>query len=304
MSAPKRRWLCLLLNAKAAADPAVRDAVAEIRQRGHKVEVNALWEVGDAARSAAEAAARGCDVVVSAGGDGTLNEVVNGIVASGGKSAVAAMAYGTANDFARATGLLDLTPLQALLRAAEGPATPIDVGKCNDRYFINVASGGFGAEVTATTPVELKSFLGGLAYTLTGLLKFLTDAERQAQLRHPGGDWQGPLLLFTVANARMAGGGYVVGPNARIDDGLLDLQVVSSFGEEVNELIGHLFEDHVLDTTHGPSHVVPWLEIESPNELHVNLDGEPVRPTTRYRFEALPRRLRFVLPEAAKGLLS
>jgi lipid kinase YegS len=300
-----RRWLYVLLNARAAADAAVRDAVADLRQRGHKVEVRALWESGEAAACAGEAAARGCEVIVSAGGDGTLNEVVNGVMSRGGESAVAAMAHGTANDFARATGLLDLTPLEALALAAQGTATPIDVGRCNERYFLNVASGGFGAKVTATTPAALKSFLGGLAYTLTGLFELLTEEERQARLRHPGGEWEGPLLLFTVANARLAGGGYVVGPNALLDDGLLDLQVVSSFGVAgVTEYVGQLFVERTLDASHGPAHVVPWLEIASHGELHVNLDGEPMTPTASYRFEALPRRLRFVLPEAGKALLT
>jgi lipid kinase YegS len=305
MTPSPRRRLCLLLNATAAADPAIRDAVAEVRRRGHKVEPRALWEPGEAETCAVEAAARGCDVVVAAGGDGTLNEVVNGVAPHEGNTAVAAMAYGTANDFARATGLLDLSPTDALVLAAEGPVTPIDVGKCNQRYFLNVASGGFGAEVTASTPGELKSFLGGLAYTLTGLFKLLTDEERQASVRLPAGDWSGPLLLFTVANARMAGGGYVVGPNARLDDGLLDLQVVSSLGvASVTEYFGELFVERALDTTHGPGRAVPWLEIASQGALHVNLDGEPLTPTKSYRFEVLPRRLRFVLPPAAKELLT
>jgi lipid kinase YegS len=300
--APNRR-LCLLFNARAAADAAVRDAVAEVRRRGHVVEPRALWESGDATAFAAEAVARGCDVIVAAGGDGTLNEVVNAVAARDCQTAVAAMAFGTANDFARATGLLDLSPLDALLLAAQGQATPIDVGKCNERYFLNVASGGFGAEVTASTPTELKSFLGGLAYTLTGVFKFLTDEERQATVRLPDGSWSGPVLLFTVANARMAGGGYVVGPNARLDDGLLDLQVVSSLGGEVGGYLAQLFVERALDTTHGPGRAVPWLEMTSHGPLHVNLDGEPLAATT-YRFEALPRRLRFILPAAAKQLLT
>src|SRR5437762_3330237 len=100
----ERRWLYVLLNAKAAADDAVRDAVTELRKRGHKVEVRALWEPGEAVAAAGEAAARGCEVIVSGGGDGTLNEVVNGVVSRGAQTAVAAMPYGTANDFARAAG--------------------------------------------------------------------------------------------------------------------------------------------------------------------------------------------------------
>lgn len=302
MTPSPRRSLYLLLNAAAAADPGVREGVAELRKRGHSVKVRPLWEPGEAVERAAEAAGS-FDVVVAAGGDGTLNEVVNGLAQAGG-AAMAAMAYGTANDFARAVGLLDLPPREALLLAAEGKATPIDVGRCNERLFLNVASGGFGAEVTASTPGELKSFLGGLAYTLTGLFKYLTDEQRHATIRLPTTNWEGPLLLFTVANARLAGGGYVVAPRAKLDDGLLDLQVVSSFGGEVADYLGQMFADDELDSTHGPGAAASWLEIESPSGLHVNLDGEPLKPTTKYRFSVLPRRLRFVLPVASGHLLA
>ena len=304
MSPPPRRWLHLLLNGRAAADPAVREGVAEARRRGHKVTVRPLWEPGDALVCAGEAAATGCDVILAAGGDGTLNEVVNAVAPCEHRPALAALAAGTANDFARATGVLELTALDAILLAAQEEPTPIDVGRCNGQHFLNVASGGFGAEVTASTPAELKSFLGGLAYTLTGLYKLLTDEERTAKITLPGGPWEGPVMLFTVANARMAGGGYVVGPGALLDDGLLNLQVVSSLGGHVSDYLGELFVERTIDVTRGPGGAAPWLEISSPGALHVNLDGEPLTPTTTYRFEVLPRHLRFVLPPTAKALLT
>jgi YegS/Rv2252/BmrU family lipid kinase len=243
-------------------------------------------------------------VILTAGGDGTLNEVVNAVAPCDHRPALAALAAGTANDFARATGVLALTPVEAIRLAAEAEPTPIDVGRCNGQYFLNVASGGFGAEVTASTPGELKSVLGGLAYTLTGLFKILTDEERTAKITLPAGPWSGPVMLFTVANARMAGGGYVVGPGALLDDGLLNLQVVSSLGDHLSEYLGDLFVEQTTDVTRGPGGATPWLEIASPGALHVNLDGEPLTPTTSYRFTVSPRHLRFVLPPAAKALLT
>jgi lipid kinase YegS len=302
MRDPGRRWLYLLLNARAAADDAVRQAVGELRRVGHQVDVRALWEPGEALRCAAEAASWGCDVIVAAGGDGTLNEVVNGVVSSEMRAAVAVMPYGTANDFSNATGIAALSPQGALKLAAEGTPVPIDVGKCNDRLFVNVASGGFGAEVTATTPRDLKDWLGGLAYTLTGMMKYLTDEERQVHIRTPTEEWTGPLLGFTVANARLAGGGYVVAPKAELDDGLLDLHLIPPGMGEVSDYLERLFGDG-FDATVGPSFAVPWAEIESPRELHVNLDGEPVRGA-KFRFEVLPKRLPFVLPDVGRGLLA
>src|SRR5262245_58598312 len=134
MSEPAHRSLYLLLNARAAADPSVRETVGELRRRGHRVDVRALWEPGEALRCATEAAGRGYDAIVAAGGDGTLNEVVNGVLAGGSTSAVGTLAFGTANDFAHATGIAELTPLEGLLLVAQGKPTAIDVGKCNERY--------------------------------------------------------------------------------------------------------------------------------------------------------------------------
>ncbi len=149
-----RRALCLVVNGKSAGDPALRAAVGEIRDRGYPLDIRVTWEGGDAARYAAEAAKGAYDVVVAAGGDGTVNEVVQGVLDVGSSSniAVGILPYGTANDFATGCGIPKGNPLAALTLAAEGEPTPIDVGKVNERCFINVASGGFGAKVTAETP--------------------------------------------------------------------------------------------------------------------------------------------------------
>src|SRR5690606_21462144 len=85
------------------------------------------------------------------------------------ETAVAVLPYGTANDFATGCQIPYRDPLAALWLAVEGQARRIDVGQVNDRYFINAASGGFGAAVTARTPTHMKKVLGGAAYSLMGL---------------------------------------------------------------------------------------------------------------------------------------
>src|SRR5262249_53730094 len=136
------RSLRVIVHGKAAGNELLRSAVGQVRQRGHRVEVRVTWEPGDAVRFAAEAVAAGPDAVVAAGGDGTLNEVVNGVVAEGlpARCPVGVLPLGTANDFATACGIPadDLTA--ALLLAAEGTPTPIDLGRVNGRVFVNVAS--------------------------------------------------------------------------------------------------------------------------------------------------------------------
>ena len=110
---------------------------------------------GDARRFAAEAG--GADLLIAAGGDGTLNEVVHGLMdlSKAARPALGVVPLGTANDFAAGCGI-PRDPEQALALCLEGQRVPIDVGKANEHWFLNAASVGFGAAVTATTPPELK----------------------------------------------------------------------------------------------------------------------------------------------------
>jgi YegS/Rv2252/BmrU family lipid kinase len=139
---------------------------------------------------------------------------------------------GTANDFARGCGLPvdDLT--ECLKIACTEKSRPMDVGRMNKHFFINVASLGFGAEVTATTPQDLKSKLGGAAYTLMGLATALKFKPYPCQLTIPGKPpLAGEMLIGAVGNSRFAGGGFEVAPAARLDDGLLDVAFLAKDAE-------------------------------------------------------------------------
>jgi YegS/Rv2252/BmrU family lipid kinase len=135
---------------------------------------------------------------------------------------------GTANDFARGAGIdaKDLTG--ALELACTGSPTKIDVGRMNDQYFITVASAGFGAEVTATTPQDMKKLLGGMAYSVMGFAKAFQLEPYEGRLILPDGVVkEGSMLIMAIGNSRFAGGGYEVAPQASVTDGLLDVAVVS-----------------------------------------------------------------------------
>jgi len=298
--APTRR-IAVFLNARAASDQALGRAIEQVRGRGHPVRCVFLSAPGDAWREA-RAAGRDGFALIAAGGDGTLNEVVNG-AADSGAPAVGVLPFGTANDFATCIGMTNLSAEGALFLFAEGAPVPIDVGLCNGRHFINVASGGFGAEVTASTSPTLKELLGGLAYTVAGAVKLLTDEQRQVRLRTPAGEWAGPLLLFSVGNSRSAGG-YAVAPKARLDDGLLDLAIVP-WAEvfDVPDLVEDLFAETLREGRMVRYEQTPWLEAEARGQLHVNLDGEPMLGTS-FRIEIQPRRLPFFLPDDARRLLT
>jgi lipid kinase YegS len=303
----KPRSLCLILHGKAAADERVRSAVAQVRARGHQVEVRVTWEGGDAARFAWGATREGSEVVVAGGGDGTLHEVINGLFQESDEpsKAVAVVPLGTANDFARSCGV-PLDPLQALLLAAEGPVISIDVIRADEHIIINVASGGFGAQVTATTPALLKQVIGGAAYAVTGIFSALGSEPSRVALRTPAGRVEELLVLGNIGNGRLAGGGFQIAPRALLDDGLLDLMYLRSFPMMDTDLV---IQELQVPAREGNEYVhyqqLPWLELEGvEEELHfINLDGEPISSRPSIRFEVLHRRLPFVLPAAATPLL-
>lgn len=289
----------LILHGKAARDPRVRDAVSAVRADGHAVEVRVTWEAGDASRMAREAVADAhrdaVDVIVAGGGDGTVNEVFAASLAAGPPEACSfgILPLGTANDFARSTGIPvdDLTAALRLVVASK--ATAIDVGSLNGRCFINLVSGGFGSRVTVETDPELKRRLGGLAYVVTGVTRFRELSASRGRLRAEGFEWEGSFLALAIGNGRQAGGGIVLCPDARIDDGVLDLTILP-------ELVGDARLDAFTQLLRQGAAAVDtlqvktrssWIEYESHDELHINLDGEPVK-TRHFRVECRPSALR------------
>ena len=195
------------------------------------MEVRVTWEPGDAARLTAEAVTDagggkiGC--IVAGGGDGTINEVFAAAYTSRlpAECSLAVLPLGTANDFARSTGIPAQDLTAALRLAATVPARLIDVGLVDGKPFVNLVSGGFGSRVTVETDPNLKKRLGGLAYAITGISHFAELAANQGTFRAEGFSWEGHFLAVAIGNGRQAGGGIRLCPNALIDDGLLDLTI-------------------------------------------------------------------------------
>jgi lipid kinase YegS len=222
--------VCLVLHRKSANEPAIKEAVKHVRGQGVDLRVRIPWNKKAKPRVVKEAIADGAKRVIAGGGDGTINAVVNALVGKGKKRPKVEMGVlplGTANDFAHGLGLPCDDLKQCLEIACTAPAKAIDVGRANKRFFINVTSGGFGAEITATTPVGMKKALGGGAYTLMGLVKAFGLEPYTGRLLIPGQDpIEGSMLFMAVGNSRLAGGGFEVAPKAQLDDGLLDLAVI------------------------------------------------------------------------------
>jgi len=284
----------LVLHGKQALNEELRDAVHQWRDLGHELAVRVTWEPGDTARLVDEALAAGYRTLVAGGGDGTVREMTQALLASGHDASFAVLPLGTANDFAHAAGI-PLDPFDALT-LLEREAVAVDVGEMNGEPFLNMATGGFGSKVTATTSEELKRVLGGGAYLLTGLSRFSELHATWGRFAGPDFTWEGEFLALGIGNGRQSGGGQELCPQASIDDGLLDVCIVPAPADAVGTL-GTLLSGGLLgiDSVSVAARV-PWLEVEAPQEIDVNLDGEPFA-AQHMRFSVRRRALRLHLPD-------
>ncbi|GAB3307943.1 lipid kinase YegS [Luteimonas notoginsengisoli] len=298
------RW-CLILNGKSAGDDAVRDAVAAMRERGVQLDVRVTWEAGDADRYVAEAIESGVDCVIAGGGDGTLSEAASTLAhrdeAAGALPALGLLPLGTANDFATAAGV-PAEAAAALALVHDHPARAVDLLRLQangaTHWAANLASGGFGTQVTVETHDRLKKVLGGLAYLLTGMARLGRIEPIAARMRGPDFAWRGGFIALGIGNGRQAGGGQALCPDALVDDGLLDVTVVPELSGEIGSTLATLLKDGkevALDQVAVRARL-PWLEIETDAPLVLNLDGEPVE-STRFRIDCVPGRVRMHLSD-------
>lgn len=302
---PPPHWR-LILNGKSAGDDDLRAAVQTLRESGIALEVRVTWEDGDAERYVAEAIADGVDTVIAAGGDGTLSEVAATLAHRDANAealpSLGLVPLGTANDFATAAGIPD-GPLAALQLVREVAAAPLDLLRIDaddgTHWCANLASGGFGTEVTVETDEGLKKMLGGLAYLITGIARLGRIDPLQARLRGPDFAWEGDLIALGIGNGRQAGGGQALCPDALVDDGQLDLTIVPDLSGDVAATVGTLIKEgkHAALDRVATRIRLPWVELASDEPLTLNLDGEPVA-SRRFRVDCVAGRVRMHLPLA------
>ena len=290
--------IMIILNGKKAGIASVREAISTLREEVKDIEVRVTYEFGDVERFMHEAIKSGIKRLVIGGGDGSVNEIVNAMakLPRDERPELAILPLGTANDFATAC-TIPLESLEALRFAVSGSTTSVDIVKANDKHFMNMATAGFGAQVTVDTPVELKNFLGGGAYTLTGVLKAIDFVPYVTNISSPNHSFDGlNIVAGAICNGKQAGGGQVLAPDALINDGLLDVVSISEFNlVDIPQVI-----DEITNPTGKGEFIkyaqTPWVESASEIRIPVNLDGEPYSSKT-IRFEVVPLAIDLVIPK-------
>lgn len=220
----------------------------------------------------------GFDLVVAAGGDGTINEVVNGIAPLENRPKMAIIPAGTTNDFARALHI-PRDDMQAAAKVIlEGKTMGMDIGLAGDKYFMNIAGSGSLTELTYGVPSEFKSVLGYAAYVIKGAEMLPKIHAVNMHLKWDGGEYKGKLSLFLLAMTNSIGGFEQVVPDASLADGEFTLIGVKTANPvDVLRLLAMAFNgNHINDpnviyekTTHLSVEVLDKNE-----EVPVNLDGE------------------------------
>jgi len=273
------------------------DILQRLERGGIETSCHATIGEGDASLAAAEAIERGFDMVIAAGGDGTLYEVINGMAEKENRPPLGIIPLGTTNDFARALGIPKHWEYACDLITQQYTRS-VDLGKANSKYFINIAGGGSMTELTYEVPSKMKTIIGQLAYYMKGLEKLPRLRPTELIFRSEGIELHDEFMLFLIANSNSVGGFEKLAPDASLDDGMFDVFILRkcNLAEFIRLATLALRGEHVNDP-HMISFKTNHLQVTSPDYVQLNLDGE-YGGTLPCTFSVLPQHLRIIVDEA------
>lgn len=269
--------LLLVMNPYAGMRRANRflaDIVALFNGRGFEVSIHMTAGRGDAARVVEERAAQ-MDLVVCAGGDGTFNETVTGLLSGGAKRPVGYIPCGSTNDFANSLKL-PTAPLRAAEAIMNGAPIPYDIGRFGNRYFSYVASFGAFTKASYSTPQNVKNALGHLAYLLEGAKELFQIPKEHVRFEIDGGILEGDYIFGAISNSTSVGGILTLDPSVvDMGDGKFELLLIRA-PRDAGELMSCI---QALTTQRYDS---PMLTFRSASHIHITanpsmpwtLDGE------------------------------
>ena len=205
------------------------DILNVFEQAGYETSAYATTPEPDSAKNEAHRAAlEGFDLVVAAGGDGTINEVVNGIAGLEKRPKMAIIPAGTTNDYARALRIPRDEPLNAAKVVLKNQTVKMDIGQAGETYFINIAGGGLLTELTYDVPSDMKTIFGYLAYLVKGAELLPQIKPIQMSIEYDDGKFEGEASMFLLGLTNSIGGFEQIVPDASLDDGKFSLLIVKT----------------------------------------------------------------------------
>jgi YegS/Rv2252/BmrU family lipid kinase len=284
----------VIVNPKAAGGKAIKK-LPEISATASSVTPEYLLHITssieDARLRAREFADLGIERIVAVGGDGTFNEVANGILESNARPALGIVPAGTGCDLPRTLGV-PTGVAESLVFAMSADARPMDVGlaktSTGQRYFLNVAGMGFDAKV-ANRAQQKKRLTGKKAY-MVALAQELTDfGYIEVRMEVNGKEIATKAVFVSVANAQFLAGGFHFAPMARIDDGLLDLAIIDDISlPGFVKAVPSVMRGKHLSNPHWSHYTTTHVKVTSSTPALVQVDGEIVG-TSPAEFSIAPK---------------
>ncbi|QER67091.1 diacylglycerol kinase [Paucilactobacillus nenjiangensis] len=273
------------------------EILATYEQAGYETSAYATVPAPDSTEAEARRAAKdGFDLIVAAGGDGTINEVVNGIAGLRRRPMMAIIPAGTTNDYARALGIPRDDPVGAAKVILKNKTLKMDIGRAGKKYFINIAAGGLLTELTYDVPSQTKSLFGYLAYIVKGAELLPRIKPIEMDIKFDGGEYRGNASMFFLALTNSVGGFEQIVPDASLDDGKFTMIIVKTANVvEIMQLMTKVLNGgrHVDDPRiiYRKTSTVTAKPIS--NRMMINLDGE-YGGDAPMKFENLARHIRTV----------
>ena len=274
-----------------------------LEEHGWRTTLHTTERAGEATQLAQQARDEGFEAVFVVGGDGTINEVVNGLAES--SVALGVLPGGTSNIWAKELGLPTRSPrhLLPLVDAARalvpGSTRRIDLGKANGRYFLQWAGMGLDAEVTyAMEPrTRRQRRLGTLTYIIAGISAAANLVGTRARIWIDDERIYRRSILIVISNSQLYGGKVRIATDARLDDGLLDVNVCAGTGfvSAIRTVLGVVTGLHVRDPRHS-FYRGSVIRVEADKPMPIHVDGEPF-DTTPLECAVVPRSLTVLVPK-------
>ena len=296
-----RKRLLFIYNPHAGKEllkPKLSDIIDIFVKAGYEVVAYPTQSYRDAYRKVSEYDSDEYDLVVCSGGDGTIDEVVTGMMQRDKRDPIGYIPTGTTNDFANSLHIP-----KGLLRAADnavnGTLFPCDVGKFNDDIFVYIAAFGLFTDVSYQTKQEMKNVLGHLAYVLEGTKRLFNVPSYRIKVTHDGETLEDEFIFGMVTNSRSVGGfRNMIGKQVVFDDGLFEVTLIKTPKNPLalQEIVASLLIEQV-DTKHMYSFKTGRITFESLEEIPWTLDGEFGGAHDEVTVENLNRQLRIMVPE-------
>lgn len=247
-----------------------------LMDRGHLVSRFFTQKKDDAMNETIKCCKEDWDIIIACGGDGTINEVANGIAKGEKMIPVAILASGTVNDFASILKLPN-DPIEFCNMIDAGNTLDVDLGKYNNKYFVNVAAGGVLTDVAHQVSSETKTVLGRMAYYIQGLVELPKVRFKPIKVKIISEEYSNEeeIIMFLISNSPSIGGFKKIAPLAEVEDGYLDCLIIKK--SDVQSIISIFI--NVLRGEHIKHPNVTYFKtkdiyIESNDGIQIDIDGE------------------------------